>query len=108
MNTEITINEKADEVIEERFESLLNRYQIGLETSMRGSDFIFDFVHLLYYKCHKINFKQGGSYIDSSDWIKTKTPINPINKKDNKCFQYANSCFKSWRNQKRPAKNNKN
>ena len=29
-------------------------------------------VHLLCYKCHKINFKQGGSYIDSSDWIKTK------------------------------------
>ena len=35
---------------------------------MRGSDFIFDYVHLLYYKCHKINFKRGGSYIDSSDW----------------------------------------
>ena len=27
-NTEITINEKADEVIEERFESLLNRYHL--------------------------------------------------------------------------------
>ena len=32
---EIMINEKADEVIKEFFESLLNRYQIGLETSMR-------------------------------------------------------------------------
>ena len=53
MNTEITINEKADEVIEERFESLLNRYQIGLETSMRGSDFTFTCVHLLYNKCLK-------------------------------------------------------
>ena len=39
---------------------------------MRGSDFIFDFVNLLPYKCHKINFKQGGSHIDSPDWIKTK------------------------------------
>ena len=29
-------------------------------------------------------------YIDSPDWIITeKTTINPINKKDNKCFQYA-------------------
>ena len=50
---EIMINDKADEVIEERFESFVNSYQIGLETSMRGSDFIFDCVHLLYCKCHK-------------------------------------------------------
>ena len=54
-NTECMIYDNTDEVIEERFESLLNRYQIGLETLMRGSDFIFDLVHLLYYKCHKIN-----------------------------------------------------
>ena len=37
----------ADEVIEELFESLHYRYQIGLDTFMRGSDFIFDFVNLL-------------------------------------------------------------
>ena len=66
-NIEIMINEKADKVSEKRFESLLNRYHIGLETSMRRSDFIFDCVHLLYHKCHKINFKRGGSYIDSPD-----------------------------------------
>ena len=36
------------------------------------------------------NSNRGGSYIDSSDWIKNKkATINPINKKDNKCFQYA-------------------
>ena len=34
---------------------------------MRGTDFVFDYVHLLYYKCHKINFSRGGSYIDSPD-----------------------------------------
>ena len=57
---------------------------------MRGSEFVFDYVQLLYYKCHKINLNCGGSYIDSSDWIKNKkATINPINKKDNKCFQYA-------------------
>ena len=33
-NIEILINDKSDEVIEKLFESLLNRYQIGLETSM--------------------------------------------------------------------------
>ena len=55
---------------------------------MRGSEFVFDYVKLLYYKCHKINLNRGGSYIDSPDWIK-KATINPINKKDNKRFQYA-------------------
>ena len=52
-NTPIMINDKVDEVIEELFQSLLPRYQIGLETSMKDSDFIFDCVHLLYHKCHK-------------------------------------------------------
>ena len=42
------------------------------------------------YKCHEINLNHSGSYIDSPDWIKNKkATINPINKKDNKCFQYA-------------------
>ena len=60
-NIEIMIYDGADEVIEEPFQLLLSRYQIGLETSIVGSNFIFDFFHLLYYKCHKINFKRGGS-----------------------------------------------
>ena len=56
---------------------------------MRGNEFVFDYLHLLYYKCHRINFNRGGLYIDSADWIKNKKAINPMNKKDNKCFQYA-------------------
>ena len=39
---------------------------------MRGSDFIFNSVQLMYYKCHKVNFRGGGSYVDSPDWIKNK------------------------------------
>ena len=42
------INDETDKVIEEHFQSLLSRYPIGLETSMRGSHFIFDCVHLLH------------------------------------------------------------
>ena len=81
--------DNANEIVNELFESLLSRYQICLETSMRGCDFIFDSVQLLYYKCHKISFKRGGSYIDSRDWIKKKrATINPKNE-DDKCFQYA-------------------
>ena len=68
--------------------SLHSRYQENLETSMRRSDFTFDSVQLMYYKCHKVNFKRGGSYIDSPDWIKKKkATINP-KITDDKCFQY--------------------
>ena len=70
------------------FESLLLRKKIGLGTSTRGSNFIFDSAQLLCYQCHKINFKRGG-YIDSPDWIKNKkATINP-KPKDDKCFQYV-------------------
>ena len=34
---------------------------------MRGSDFIFDCINLLYHKCHKINASRGGSYTGSPD-----------------------------------------
>ena len=57
----------ANQVIDELFESLRSRYPGNLETSMRGSDYIFDSVQLMYYKCHKVNFKRGGSHIDSPD-----------------------------------------
>ena len=84
------INDKADKIVEIPFESLLNRYQIGLEKSMAGSDFIFDCVHLFYRKCHKINFKWAGPYINSPNWIKDKkVTINLINRKDNTRIQYA-------------------
>ena len=56
---------------------------------MKASEFVFDYVHLLHYKRHKINRNRGGSYIDPPDWIKNKKAIiNPFNTKD-KCFQYA-------------------
>ena len=51
-NLEVMTYDNANEVIEEIFESLLSKYQMGLETSIKGSDFIFDDVSLLYYKCH--------------------------------------------------------
>ena len=81
-NMEIMINDEADEVIEEIF--------FHLKMDVKTIEFVFDYIQLLYYKCHKISLNCSGSYIDSRDWIKNKkTTINPINKKDNKCFQYA-------------------
>ena len=68
-NIEFMIYDNADKDTKELFESLLNKYQIELETSMRDSDFISDCVPLLHYKCLKINPNQYGSCIESPDWI---------------------------------------
>ena len=66
------ISDKANEVIKKLFEPLLFINQIGLETTMKGSILFFEFTDLLHYKCHKINLSYGGSYINSSFWIKSK------------------------------------
>ena len=63
-NTEVMTYDISDEIIAEHFDLLLSRYQISLETQVRGSDFIFNGVNQLYYKCHKVNFKPSGSYIE--------------------------------------------
>ena len=70
--------DNVNDIVDELFMALLPRSQDYLETSMRGIDFIFDSFQLLYYKCHRINFRRGGSYVDSQDWIKKKNAtINP-------------------------------
>ena len=41
-NIDIMIYDKADEVIKDIFELIISRYQNGLETLMRCTDFTFD------------------------------------------------------------------
>ena len=53
------ISNEADEVIKELFDSLKNWYQNNLEL-VEGSEFVFYYVHLLYYICHKTNMICGG------------------------------------------------
>ena len=89
-NIEIMMGSETDDITEELRDSLLQNYQKGLEESMRGSEFVCESVDLLYYHLHRINLKSGESYVDSPKWLKDKgATINPKNKKDNKCFQYA-------------------
>ena len=87
-NIEIITGSETDEIIEGLFESLLERYQEGLEESMRGSQFIFDSVDELFYDLNKVSLSRSGSYIDPPEWLKNKKIINPKNN-DDKCFQYA-------------------
>ena len=86
-NIEIMMSSETDQIIEKIFKSLLERYQEGLEESMKGSEFIFDSVDALYYDLNKISLKRGGSYIGSTEWLKNKkATITPKNNND-KCFQ---------------------
>ena len=83
-NVEIMMGSEANEIVGESF---LQRYQEGLEESMRRSEFIFYGADALYYDLNKISLNRGGSYIDSPKWLKDKkVTINPKNN-DDKCFQ---------------------
>ena len=75
-------------IIKNLVESLLQKYQEGLEKSIKGSKFVFGSVDLLCYKLHKISLNRGGSYRDSPEWLKNKkATINPKNINHDKCFQ---------------------
>ena len=73
-NTDVLMGSETSDIVKEHFQSLLQKYQEGLEETMRGSEFIFDSVSLLYYHLHKISLKRGRSYQKNND---------------NNCFQYA-------------------
>ena len=63
MISEIIISDVRDEMLEKLFNSPKNRYQNNLQ-SMRGSEFVFDYVQLFSYKCHKISLDCAESYTD--------------------------------------------
>ena len=79
-NVEIMMGSETDEIIEQLFKSFLQKYQKGLEESMRRIKFVYDIVHVLYHNLNKVSLSRGGSYIDSPKWLKSKkAPINPKN-----------------------------
>ena len=89
-NVKIMLGSETNEIIENFFESFLQKYQEELEESMRGSEFVYDSVDVLYHNLNKVSLSRGGSYIDSPNWLKNKkATINPQNKKDYRFFQYA-------------------
>ena len=59
---------KADDIIDELFESLLQRFQKSRETTNnRRSELIHENVGLLHYIFQKISLKRGKSYIKSPE-----------------------------------------
>ena len=61
-NREIMMGSEIDDIIKELFESLIQKYQEGLEESMKGSGFYFDNDDLLHYHLQKTSlYRKGGS-----------------------------------------------
>ena len=58
---EIMINNDADEVINDAFDSLKNRHQNDLKPR-KVTGFVFDYFHLFYNKFQEKNTNCGGSY----------------------------------------------
>ena len=54
------IGSETDKIIEDLFESVLQKCQEGLEESMRGSEFVYDSVDVLYYNLNKVSLSRSG------------------------------------------------
>ena len=59
-NLEIMIGSETNKIIEERFKSFLQRYQEGLEESVRGSEFNFNSIDSFYCDFNKISLSRCG------------------------------------------------
>ena len=82
-NFEIMMGADTNEIIRNLFNSILGRYQKGLAVSIRGSEFVFDYIESMNYIFHQEDMKKSGSYIKDPKWIKNKkATINPKNKKN--------------------------
>ena len=100
-NTDILKGSETNNIIKELFKSIVEKYQKGLEESMRGSEFTLDSVNFLYYHLYRISLKRGGSYIDSPEWLKNKkAKINPENS-DYNCLQYVLNVALNYQNIKK-------
>ena len=80
--------------MEMRFKELLTqiiqKYKELMEYSTKNSGLNLEGVKLMNYDINKITINRGGSYIESPTSLKSnKCTINPQNKNDNNCFQYA-------------------
>ena len=65
-NEEVMVGSDTSDAIKELFKWFLQRYEEVLQEKIKGSDFEFDGVNLLYYDFNKMSLNRGGSYIESA------------------------------------------
>ena len=56
----LNLDSETYDIIKELFKSLLQKFQEGLEESMKGNEFIIDSVNSLQYKLNKMKLGRGG------------------------------------------------
>ena len=89
-NLKVYIGFETSEVVNKLFKSFLDEYQYALKTKMKKGGLTYDRVRAFYYKFRKISINRSAvSHINSPEWLKNKSTINPKNKNDNKYFRYA-------------------
>ena len=75
---EFMSGDDTNEIIKSLFQPFIQRYEECLQNKMKGSDFEFDDTNFLYYDFNKTSIYRGGTYIDSTKWLKDKrSTINP-------------------------------
>ena len=101
-NIEFIIGSQTNHIIEELCESLLQKYQQGLEKSIKASEFVFDSADLLFYNLQRTSLKnKRGSIIDYPKWLKDKKATINSKNNDNNCFQYALTVALNYQNIKK-------
>ena len=90
-NFEIMRDSNTNEIIRDLSleNSILRRYRGDLHESMRGSEFVFDYVESLNYVFHKLGLKRSRSYIEIPEWLQNRGATINYQNDDDKCFQYA-------------------
>ena len=79
-----------EDILNELLASLYEKFKEDLQLRHTSSSFVYESVEDLNIHFHKVDLQRGGSYIPTTDWIKTKKPtINPKNINDVYCFMYA-------------------
>ena len=58
-DVEIMFGDDNDDIIEQLFQSLLQKYEENLQNKMRGSEFEFDGVNFLYFDFNKTSINRG-------------------------------------------------
>ena len=61
---------ETDDIINELFESFLQKYQEKLQEKMKDSKIVFASIDLFYYSLYKTRLRRGKSYIESPEWLR--------------------------------------
>ena len=89
-NVEIMRGISTDDITDMLITSFTERFQDGLETKMRGSSYVFNYINLLEYHFHRMSLNRSSLYMPTIPWVANrKCTFNPQNKKDKICFVYA-------------------